>query len=340
MEKINFLKAGKIALGCCIGYLAAEFFGLSYSTSVITITLLSILNTRKETFQTARKRLLSFFLAVLTGGVIFPLLGFSVPGLLLYLFLYCTTCQLLHVTEGFSMSTVLMLHLWKAETFAVSAVLNELFLMLIGILMGIGMNLYMPDRIRTIRTAQRTVERQISEILVLMSKAIFHDTEDTRITGALNLLHSTLLETLSHARYTEQNFLRKDMSYYSLYIQMRISQYELLRRIHSHLPRLHAPYHQTESVSRFIRDISRSMDEYNNAEDLLDCLKKLRKTFQSAPLPQSRKEFESRAVLYEIVNELHELLLIKKQFADRLTPYQIQTFWKEAPQKQTRKKEY
>lgn len=327
MKKIDFLKAGKIALGCCIGYFIAESFQLMYSTSVITITLLSILNTRKETFHTAWKRLLAFCIAVLTGVLFFPALNYNILSLLFYLFLYYIICQILQVTEGFSMSTVLMLHLWNAGTFAFPSILNEFYLMLIGITMGIFMNVYMPNRITRIRIAQKDIERQISEILRLMSKAIFYDQKDERISDALEILNSTLLEALSHATYTEQNFVLKDMSYYSIYIKMRISQYELLKRIHCHLPRLREPYYQTELVSDFMVSTANSMDEYNNAEDLLDELQIMRKKFKSTPLPRSRTEFESRAVLYEIVNELHELLLAKKHFADHLTPYQIQTFW-------------
>lgn len=332
MKKIDFLKAGKIAAGCCIGYLLAEYLHLSYSTSVITITLLSILGTRKETFRIALKRLLAFFAAVVTAGLFVPVFLYSVPGLLLYLFVYYALCQFFRVTEGFSMSTVLMLHLWKAKTFSIPAICNEFSLMLIGIFMGVFMNLYMPNRISKIRAAQKEIEQQMSAILLLMSKAIFHDQKDERTLHALEVLHSTLQEALSHARYTEQNFLFKDMSYYSHYIQMRISQYELLKQMNRHLPRLQAPYHQTELVSQFLARVANSMSEYHNAEELLTELVILRKKFKSTPLPRSRTEFESRAVLYEIVNELHELLSAKKHFTDHLTPYQIQTFWK-CPQK-------
>lgn len=226
------------------------------------------------------------------------------------------------------MSTVLILHLWKDCVFTFPAVFNEFCLMMIGIAMGILMNLYMPNRIRTIRVAQKEIEKQISDILFLMSKEIFSDAKDARISKALEMLNLTLLEALSHAKYTEQNFVFKDMSYYSLYIQMRISQYELLKRIHNHLPRLHEPYQQTELVSQFIETVAHSMDEYNNAEELLEHLQNLQEKFKTTPLPLSRTEFESRAVLYEIVNELYELLFIKKSFAEQLTPYQIHTFWK------------
>ena len=84
---------------------------------------------------------------------------------------------------------------------------------------------------------------------------------------------------------------------------------------------------QTTLVAKFMRITAISMDEYNNASDLLHYLSELRKQFRKAPLPTSRLEFESRAVLYEIVNELQELLLLKQEFSEHLTAYQIETFW-------------
>ncbi len=51
MFKINMMKAIKITLGCCLAFITANALHLEYSTSVVTITLLSILNTKRDTFN-------------------------------------------------------------------------------------------------------------------------------------------------------------------------------------------------------------------------------------------------------------------------------------------------
>ncbi len=53
----------------------------------------------------------------------------------------------------------------------------------------------------------------------------------------------------------------------------------------------------------------------------------MRMRFRNANLPINRQEFETRAVLYEIVNDVQYLLRIKQEFAESLSPYQIRTFW-------------
>lgn len=328
MKHIDCANIFKTALGCSIAFLLAETLELQFSTSVITITLLSILKTRKETFRVAWKRILAFLYAALIGTTVFHLMDYSILSLTVYLLFYQLVCQLGNCMEGFSMSTVLMLHIWKGRDVSLSLLANEFALMLIGISMGIIMNLYMPNRIGHIRRMQKKMEQEMSQILFEMSRAVFQEQEDSNIQDRLHHLEELIQETLYHSQYTEKNFLFHDMSYYVSYTKMRMDQVQLLKRIHRNLPRLQESYVQTNLVSKFMRITAISMDEYNNAADLLHYLSELRKQFRRASLPASRQEFESRAVLYEIVNELQELLILKQNFSESLTSYQIKTFWK------------
>ena len=54
----------------------------------------------------------------------------------------------------------------------------------------------------------------------------------------------------------------------------------------------------------------------------------MRIRFRMGELPKDRKEFEARAVLYEIVKTMYNILLrLKQEFTESLSPYQIKTFW-------------
>ena len=74
------------------------------------------------------------------------------------------------------MSTVLVLHLWSAGALTLSAVLNELILMAIGIVMGIVMNLYMPRELDAIRADQRRIDETVREILLELSERVVAST--------------------------------------------------------------------------------------------------------------------------------------------------------------------
>lgn len=328
MKRIDLVKTIKIAAGCVGAYLLAGQAGLSYSTSVITITLLSILGTRKDTFITAGKRFLAFFTAAATAFLLFPALNYSVASLFLYLLFFYLFCQAGRFTEGFSMSTVLMLHIWGAKQFTPAQFFNEFFLMSIGIITAFLMNLYMPGKVAQIRAYQKQIEEAMGSILLHMAGVLRTRACDNDLEEQLDALGQSLDAALQNALYTEKNHVFRDMSYYVTYIKMRTHQYEFLKRIRSNLPRLHGPYNQTMLVARFMEDTAKSIYEYNNSKDLIARLAVLRRHFRQAPLPVTREEFESRAVLYEIVSELETLLHLKMDFADHLTDYQIRTFWK------------
>lgn len=331
MGRIRGEKIIKITAGCCLALLIAQAFELRYSTSVVTITLLSILGTRRETFRIAGKRFCAFFAALAVALPSFYLLQYSVAAIAVYLLLFVALCQLLHIEEGLSMSTVLMLHFWSARTVALSAVLNEFTLMSIGIAMGILMNSYMPRQTAAIRADQRRIEELMRTLLGVLAQALIQPSEpiDEDQLRELDLL---LQDSRKRAFAHRDNSFSRDMDYYARYMDMRREQYRILERLFLVRSRLTEVSRQSYLVANFMRSMAFSLHEYNNAEDLLRELELIRRHFQSGKLPVTRPEFENRAVLYEIVFELRQLLLLKQNFAASLTPSQIRLFWKEAPQ--------
>ena len=132
-------KAVKVALGCSLAVLLARAMDLSTATAVVTITLLSVQRTKKDTLRAALRRSLAFLSALALALPLFSLLRFSVLSLGLFLLVFVPVCQWLNIEEGLAMSTVLMLHFWNAQTITAALVLNETILMAIGILMGLSL---------------------------------------------------------------------------------------------------------------------------------------------------------------------------------------------------------
>ena len=330
MSRIRLEKIIKIAAGCCLALLIAQALGLRYPTSVVTITLLSILGTRRETFRIAGKRFCAFFAALAVALPSFYLLQYSVAAVAVYLLLFVMVCQLLRIEEGLSMSTVLMLHFWSARTVALTAVLNELALMTIGIAMGILMNSYMPRQTAAIRADQRRIEELMRLLLGDLADSLLRPGE-TLTADRLKELEALLQVSRKRAFAHRDNSFNRDMDYYARYMEMRWEQYRILERLFLAWDRLTEVSRPAYLVANFMRTMALSLHEYNNAQDLLQELTLIRRHFQSGELPVTRREFENRAVLYEIVFELRQLLLLKQGFAASLTPSQIRLFWKEAP---------
>ena len=97
--KVNALKVLKISAACCIAIFLANLLGLKSSTSAGIITLLSIQDTKKATFQIAGKRLLAFVPAVLFSLLIFWTVGFHVFSFGIFLFIFILFCYFAKLHE-------------------------------------------------------------------------------------------------------------------------------------------------------------------------------------------------------------------------------------------------
>lgn len=184
LGRAELIKTGKIAVGCCLAYTAASLLGLRYATSAVTITLLSIQNTRRDTFRLAGRRSCAFLTALAVSFAVFSTAGYTVLSLGVFLLVFALLCHLFGLMDGLSMSTVLVLHFWSAGAMTLSAVLNELILMAIGIVMGIVMNLYMPRELDAIRADQRRIDETVREILIELSERVVASSRASTRAGA------------------------------------------------------------------------------------------------------------------------------------------------------------
>ena len=323
-------KATKIVLGCCLALVLARSFELDHSTSVVTITLLSVQNTRRDTLQVAARRLCAFGASLLISSVIFRWMGHTIPALGLFLLVFTLTCQQFGLLDGLSMSTVLTLHFWAAPTLTTRAVFNELALMLLGIAMGVLMNAYMPRLIREIREDQRRIDGAMGRLLEEIARLVLLEGDRDQAEEQLGKLGSALEQSIARVSQQMNNVIFQDRSYYLSYIELRRKQQRMLRRMLENTARLKSAPRQSDDVAEFLKLIAWSLSSYDNAGELLFQLYLLRTHFRSLDLPETREEFEARAVLFELVGDVEQLLLVKQEFAQSLTPEQIRLFWEES----------
>ena len=108
---------------------------------------------------------------------------------------------------------------------------------------------------------------------------------------------------------------------------MRQHQLTVLRRIYDNIHRLDQVPEQALSIAALLEDISRSFHEHNNAAALLQKLHGMQIAMRDEPLPQSRTEFENRALLYRVLYDLEDFLQLKADFAATLTDLERSRFW-------------
>lgn len=326
-RKPDFLKILKIAIGAGLAIGTAESIGLKYSASAGIITLLSIQDTKKETIRVMVLRLLSFLVSLGLAAVCFKMFGYTTVAVCFFLLLFAPFSIYFHMEEGISVNTVLMTHFLAEQSMSFGSIANEASLLVIGAGIGVLLNLYIPGKKGQIRAMQQNIEEQMKGILSGMSLALRGSTKRCTMGGILANVEEELAAGEKSALEEMENNLLSETRYYLRYMNMRKSQTAVLTRMERQICHMEWIPLQAEKIALVMEEISLSFHEYNNAKGLLVKLYEVKASMREQPLPADRQEFENRALLYQILLELEEFLMIKRNFVTSLSEEEIKKFW-------------
>ena len=82
------------------------------------------------------------------------------------------------------------------------------------------------------------------------------------------------------------------------------------------------------NLANYIEYLIPFIHEKNDPQPQISSLHKMLKDKQSEALPESRIEFESKAMLLHIYMDLEEFLYTKKKFIDQTTEEQKKLYWR------------
>lgn len=318
----------KTAIGATIAIIIAQYIGLSYAVSAGVITVLSVQSTKRKSIEIAIRRLGSTTLALLVAVVVFLLMGYSAVSFGVFLLIFIPIAAALKLNDGIVPSTVLVTHLLIEESVALTWILNEYGILIVGAGIALLFNIYMPSVEKEIKEAQKNVERLFKNILGSFSNDILSQSVNIDEEKMFIELDETLISGFEKALTLSSNYLSDSFLYYVRYMEMRIKQYEILKQMREDLGRVYSYYEQNRLVASLTELVAFQYNELNTAKELIDDLNGYMEIFRNQDLPKTREEFENRASLYQYVRDLQTLLEIKREFADSLTDYDRETFWK------------
>jgi len=317
----------KIAAGSCLAISAAQFFNVQYSASAGIITLLSIQDTKKATFKIAAKRALALILAIAIAVLSFSLFGYTPYAFGIYLFLFAGACTAAGLQDGIPMCSVLVTHFLIEKSVSPYWIINEVLLMVIGAGIGIALNLYMPRFTKQIRAAQSKIEWEIRLILKGLATFLADVGGDFLLSYDFAAIDAKVEEAIKQSIQDNDNMLFYDLRYFITYMEMRKNQIAVLRQMLEQAEYMQSRPVQSGQAAALIDEILMTLRESNNARGLLARLEDTRHHFRNGALPETRQEFEDRAILYGILNSLEQFLKFKENFAANLTAEERKTFW-------------
>ncbi|MRG86511.1 aromatic acid exporter family protein [Salinibacillus xinjiangensis] len=301
----------KTAIGTPVAIFIAQLLQLENYISAGILVVLCIKVTRKRSVIASWHRFAACLLGMLFCLLIFESIGYHPLAVGVLLLLFIPTTVKLKITEGIVTSSVIILHLYGSESISLSLIINEVILISVGIGTALLLNLYMPSLEDDLRSMQERVESNFTKIL--KEVAHFLESGDESWTGKeINETADDLEKARSLAyRDVENHLLRSHHTYYH-YFKMRSKQFEILERMLPLISRISAVNEQAKKIAIFFDDLAEGVHPGNTAYLYLDRLKEMRKDFRQTELPKSREEFEIRASLFTLLNEIEQYLIIKK----------------------------
>lgn len=328
---LRFWQVLKAGAGAAVAIVAALGIGLLNAPSAGIVTLLTIQNTRRETFLLIAKRLLGFVCSTALAWIAFTTVGFDAWGFGVFVLLFVAFANLFGLQDAIAMNAVLATHYLVWEDINLMLVLNEAGLLLIGMALGVLFNLAMPRNLPYIRREQVEIDQQIVKILQELSKRLRGEPAETEsnerqeqdglyLESLFSRLNKQMDRTAERTAEAAGNTWQPYMRYLAAYLTMRGQQISLLAGLMRQFDSAAEVWPQNFSLAAFLEEIALDFHEDNDASSLLKSWDELRGAYRMQALPQSRTEFEHRATLLQMMEQIRYFLRLKQRFHIEWSP--------------------
>ena len=108
---------------------------------------------------------------------------------------------------------------------------------------------------------------------------------------------------------------------------MRLQQCIILHNLHYEVKKIRSMPAQAGVIADYMLYLKDYVVEKNIPEKQMERLMDIFRDMKKEPLPQSREEFESRAILYHILMDLEDFLICKRRFVESLDEKQKKIYW-------------
>jgi len=308
----------KTAIGAGLAIWIASLFNLEFASFAAIIVIMCIEKTKKKTLHSIRKKMFASLLSLLLGSIFFELLGYHPIILTLFILLFVPILMKARIQDGFVTSIVVLLHIYTVKEANLENLLNELYIILIGIGIALLVNSIMPSFKKEIEKYKTEIENKFSVILYQFS-TLLKDGEQKWDRKELVEVEHIINQAKNIAIQDVENHLlsKENKDYY--YLEMREDQLEILKQMVDILSIVSASeldVKQKGMLANIFLNISEHVDS-GDTTIALQQLEEYEESIRETELPKTREEFEIRANLFYLNFEIKNYLIIKKNIFKR-----------------------
>lgn len=317
ISKHKILNTIKITSSALLSTIIATMLQLDFAISAGMVSILTIQPTKRETIQTALGRLLAFVCALLIATLCYGLLGYTLWGFAVFLFIYIFVCQIFGWYSSMAINSVLVSHFLTSGHRGWHAFFNECQIFIIGMSIGVFANMHLRKNVNYIEELKESTDSQIREILYRIADRVLDREITNKEAHYFDALDDSIRKAKNVADANYKNQLTIRDRYDIEYIQMRENQSRILYEMYKNVHQIHTTPITAHRISGFLREMSDMYHKSNTGELLLAQFRELDESMKSKPLPTERMEFEDRARLFNLLRHIEEFIQIKVEFAGR-----------------------
>ena len=303
----------KTALAAGVAIFLSILLGLSYAGNSGIIAILSVQNTKKKSSEIAKQRLFATVIAFAISSGVFLVLGFTPFAFAVYLLIFIPISVRLGLNEAIVPCSVLVTHLLAVESVAPAWLLNEFMQMVIGAGMGLLVNIHIPSLRVELENDINEIEAKMKEILHNMAGCLRHE-NFCHNQSLFDELESCLKKSRERVLQESYNYSGDDVNYYIRYMDMRNSQFEVLKHLGRYVDRVHLIDEQAYLAAAITDQVADDVSNLSPKKLSLEQLQAYRTQLSGMKLPKTREEFESQASIHEFMSDLELLIELKRNF--------------------------
>ncbi len=307
------LRTIKTVIASVLAILIATQLHLLYATAAGIIAILSVGNTKKTSLKSGLGRVLSLGLAIILSFICFTTLGFHPWAFGVFLLVFIPLSVRCNLADAIVVNSVLITHFLVEKSFSWQMILNETLLMTIGVGLALLLNLYMPDNEKQLKEDIKAIEEDFRTIIFAMA-AHLNLEKIAPLDDACLDLRSKLRAALNQAHIHQKNQWISEEDYYSDYFSMRLAQLRILRDMVNLLIEIDIDGLFVDELRKVLISTAENFAEENDGKLILWQIEAVYQNYRQKPLPQTREEFENRALLFQFLQSFRSFIEIKAIF--------------------------
>lgn len=303
----------KTALAAVIAIYIADFIGLNFALSAGLLAILGVDVTRKRGLTNALQRIVASILGLLVALLIFYLVGFYIWAVGIFICIAYPILAKVKLKDGIVTSSVIVLHVFAEGAVSVPVVLNEVWLLLIGLGTATIFNLiYMPKADKELLQVRLNVEQLFSTIF----KSIAHHLKDnTYVWSGQEIIeaHDMIEKGVLLSKKSNENALFRADAHWQIYFHMREQQLDSIQRMLQIVAQVYQTLPHGQITAEIFDELSEDVKSEYYTGHAEKNLSSLEEKFKQMKLPATREEFEVRSAILQLCVELKQYLAIAKK---------------------------